>query len=887
LICKLHLCSKNFLALSMATRKRSKPNFKLCVRKDLLGPLSASSMESYLRVYPVLRRLQVLQEIEHAYSFISNCNARNSNLKLKNLEKQLGWRERLERTQPNLATREPIMAIRRAIISFWIPKADTLSLSDKKKDQMLADQQGYIGLHFLEYAKLCRKAGYHEAAQIAILKAESTYSDIDASLPKAKLLWDMDKKLDAIAELKSSLRRSDASPHETAKKMLYLANWSSQTGHEQESKLKELYEKAIRCDTEWEKGYFFFARYLDDLMRDAQQRERMSSNGKEAGSGRGVQALRFSRLKHFSQPKKHYEYIPLVLKNYSECIQHGTKTIYQSMPRMLTIWFEWGNEVIRMERMRKPMPKDINVKVLEFMSHFVKKAPQAVWLSALPQLISRVCHPHPDVLKFTMHILARTLHVYPNQVLWALATVANSNVPQRRKSAKEVIQAARKRAGEKQRQLFLQFERLIDELIRLCHHAPSGKTKTFSISKNFRSLARMMPLDIRVPVQSALKLALPPNGNPFKSSLGDSRSTTPLGSSSCDITIQQIFDDVEILNSLQKPKVIKILGSDGKEYKFLCKPKDDLRKDTRMMEFANVLNYLLATKSHHLGNASRDLYIRTFAVTPLTEDCGMIEWVESTRGFRHCCQDVYIQENLFERKTNKQIKEAYEAYFRLGNTSRKSDYHAILLNKVLARFPPKLHKWFLQHFPEPSLWLESRLKFSRSCAVWSMCGHIVGLGDRHGENVLIDSSSGDCVHVDFSCLFDKGLALEKPEVVPFRLTQNMIDAMGVSGYEGVFRKSCETTLKVLRSNKETLLNVLDTFVHDPLVEWASSSASSDMNPAREAMSNIASRLEGVVVGVNANPSLPLSAEGQTDRLIAEATSKENLGMMYIWWMPWF
>ena len=31
----------------------------------------------------------------------------------------------------------------------------------------------------------------------------------------------------------------------------------------------------------------------------------------------------------------------------------------------------------------------------------------------------------------------------------------------------------------------------------------------------------------------------------------------------------------------------------------------------------------------------------------------------------------------------------------------------------------------------------------------------MGLGDRHGENMLFDASSGDVVHVDFSCLFDK------------------------------------------------------------------------------------------------------------------------------------
>jgi hypothetical protein len=29
------------------------------------------------------------------------------------------------------------------------------------------------------------------------------------------------------------------------------------------------------------------------------------------------------------------------------------------------------------------------------------------------------------------------------------------------------------------------------------------------------------------------------------------------------------------------------------------------------------------------------------------------------------------------------------------------------------------------------------------------------LGDRHGENILFDSTNGDTVHVDFNCLFEK------------------------------------------------------------------------------------------------------------------------------------
>lgn len=43
----------------------------------------------------------------------------------------------------------------------------------------------------------------------------------------------------------------------------------------------------------------------------------------------------------------------------------------------------------------------------------------------------------------------------------------------------------------------------------------------------------------------------------------------------------------------------------------------------------------------------------------------------------------------------------------------------------------------------------------RSAGVWSSVGHVVGLGDRHGENLLIHTESGECVHVDFDCLFDK------------------------------------------------------------------------------------------------------------------------------------
>lgn len=82
-----------------------------------------------------------------------------------------------------------------------------------------------------------------------------------------------------------------------------------------------------------------------------------------------------------------------------------------------------------------------------------------------------------------------------------------------------------------------------------------------------------------------------------------------------------------------------------------------------------------------------------------------------------------------------------------------------------------------------------------------------------------------------------------PLQVPFRLTRDIIDGMGVMGVEGVFRRCCEETLSVMRTNKVALLTIIEVwpssiiyywtlkviisyqmltqvFIHDPLYKWA-------------------------------------------------------------------
>ncbi len=55
--------------------------------------------------------------------------------------------------------------------------------------------------------------------------------------------------------------------------------------------------------------------------------------------------------------------------------------------------------------------------------------------------------------------------------------------------------------------------------------------------------------------------------------------------------------------------------------------------------------------------------------------------------------------------------------------------------------------------------------------------------------------------------------------VPFRLTRMLEKAMEVSGIEGNFRSTCEKVMQVLRTNKDSVMAMMEAFVHDPLINW--------------------------------------------------------------------
>jgi DNA-dependent protein kinase catalytic subunit len=70
-----------------------------------------------------------------------------------------------------------------------------------------------------------------------------------------------------------------------------------------------------------------------------------------------------------------------------------------------------------------------------------------------------------------------------------------------------------------------------------------------------------------------------------------------------------------------------------------------------------------------------------------------------------------------------------------------------------------------------SAFLTIKNSFIKSMAVFSAASYLLGLGDRHLENFLIDTTDGEVLGIDFGIAFGSNVQLSIPELMPFRLTQ--------------------------------------------------------------------------------------------------------------------
>jgi len=87
-------------------------------------------------------------------------------------------------------------------------------------------------------------------------------------------------------------------------------------------------------------------------------------------------------------------------------------------------------------------------------------------------------------------------------------------------------------------------------------------------------------------------------------------------------------------------------------------------------------------------------------------------------------------------------------------------------------------------------------------------------------------------------------------------------------------------MRVLRENRESIMSVLEAFIHDPLLEWSENSkqGTTSTDLAKKCVDVIDKKLKG-----SALTEFPLSVEGQVQDLLLEATDIGNLSEMYIGW----
>ncbi|KAK9326060.1 hypothetical protein V1517DRAFT_342865 [Lipomyces orientalis] len=351
--------------------------------------------------------------------------------------------------------------------------------------------------------------------------------------------------------------------------------------------------------------------------------------------------------------------------------------------------------------------------------------------------------------------------------------------------------------------------------------------------------------------------------------------------------------DVGLASGLNMPKIVKANTSDGNVYTMLMKGgNDDLRQDAIMEQvFEQVNSFLRKNES----TKQRNMHVRTYKVIPLNPSSGIIEFVQHTVAFLNAVQplhEAYYPDDWNHTRGRNVIRAALERKdWTVADRVRA-------YKEVVRHVHPALRFFFLQRFRTPHEWVQSKTVYTSGTAAMSILGYVLGLGDRHCNNILLDTSTGEPVHIDLGIAFEQGRLLPIPETVPFRLTRDVVDGMGISGTEGVFRRCCEFMLDVLRQEAENIMTVLEVLKYDPLYSWTISplrmkrfedAEETDTQSKEETASpkRDESEAERALLGTSQKLSKTLSVDAVVNQLIQQASDPQNLAMLYSGWTAFY
>ncbi|XP_030468800.2 serine/threonine-protein kinase TOR-like isoform X2 [Syzygium oleosum] len=820
-------------------------------RKCLATELAALVLESYDRAYSHMIRVQQLLELEEVIDYctlpVGNSVAEGQQALIRNM-----WTERIKGVKRNVEVWQDLLAVRTLVL----PPTEDVDT-------------------WLEFSSLCRKNGRISQARSTLIKLlqfdpETCRDNLGFQVPPQVMLeylelqWSLGEDLkqkDAFLRLQNlavelssapkveivsptSLMR-DKSPSVPLLARVYLKlgtwNWELSRGLDDES-IKEIlgaFKSATQCASEWAEAWHTWALFNTAVSSHYTLRGYLDVA---------------------------VQYVVAAITGYFHTIACAANAkgdnCLQDILRLLTLWFNHGATIDVQMAMEKGFAL-VNI---------------TTWLGVLPQVIARIHSNYHAVL--IRSLLVRIGHSHPQALMYPLLVAFKAASKLRRAAAQEVVDKVRQHSGVLVDQAQLVSEELVRVALPILWHekwneALEEARKQYQQVYNIEAMLKVLePLheslmegaersnttiherafikDYYVELMEAYDCCMRYKRTGKDAELRqawdlykyvymrineqlpsltdlDLQSVSPKLLECCNlelavpgtyhadapvVTIASFSPKLLVFTSKQRPRKLTIHGSDGEEYTFLLKGHEDLRLDERVMQLFGLVNTLMENSSK---TSEKDLPIQRYSVIPLDPNSGLIGWVPNCdtlhqliRKYRHSREIPLDQEYKYLESfgpENYNLLPLLAKVEALEHVLQKTEGED--LKKVL---------WLKSRTSE--VWLEMRTNFTRSLAVMSMVGYLLGLGDRHPGNIMLHRYSGKIVHIDFGDCFEVSMNREEfPEKVPFRLTRMLVKAMEVSGVEGNFRLTCENVMQVLRTNKDSVMAMMEAFVHDPLINW--------------------------------------------------------------------
>ncbi|XP_008191052.1 serine-protein kinase ATM isoform X2 [Tribolium castaneum] len=859
--------------------------------ESVVGELIGANMESTKHFYDALGRLQALKEIEDFAEALSEN---------KLIEILLKWKSQDEIISNDYSYVEPIQAQRIVLLRDLLIKKHSLS-------EVIVDM-------ILGYAQLARVEGNSFEASRILKQMNSLKpsSDIMARIQfeEAQLSWSIKDDVTAKCILRHFCTNKNVDPrlHAMALKMTgeWMAESSSENYHTiiqnyfQKSLdiLKTTPEKSIEDQKSILDTFHQLAKFADQGYQDVmshiksdifQKKKENMNKARETVSKVNLKKATRDERKAVSIKQKQSSIDETEIRS----IEAEKNDLLQLALRyyLLNLIGSDEHNITIFRLMSLLLENRSNNVIRTLLEKDVLKIPTYKYISILPQIVPHIGGTSCDTFSQTVNnIIENCARDHPYHTLPLILALALSNKDRdyaeskaavndgRAKNARIILD--RLRTNQTLSNLIERMEFVSEAVIELAYYKNTSDDGSYKVPKRCKIRKIQNYDDVLVPTYN-----LP---------------ISKFSTYSKIVGISQFGDSYQNVGGINAPKRIICKGTDGINRTQLIKGQDDLRQDAVMQQVFTIMNSLLG-----INKQTRNLLIRTYKIVPLSKRSGILEWVENTMpiGVYLTGEDgdsgAHVKYRPMDR-TPRRCRADFKNAANLSNEERLRNF-----NNICQNIKPVFHKFFEATFPQSTVWYERRRAYIHSVATSSMCGYILGIGDRHVSNILIDKNTAEVVHIDFGIAFEQGRVLPTPETVPFRLSRDVVDGMGVSGVEGVFRRACEKTVEVLRQNYQTVITILEVLLYDPLYDWTVSTAEAnkrqkvdlddsflnmsfdrdeitkDVNvTAERALLRLKDKLQGLEKGKL------MTVEHQVGTLIQQAMDPANLSKLFHGWQPY-